>query len=73
MIPACESYMLPSPFGGPGEGIMDQNDREYYRDRMAAEENAAERASSPAAAQSHKQLAQEYAKLIERDQPVSAN
>jgi hypothetical protein len=52
---------------------MDQNDREYYLDRIAAEENAAERASNPQAAQSHKQLAQEYAKLIERGQPVSSD
>ena len=43
---------------------MDQSDLEYYRTRIAEEEIAAQRASHPLAAQSHKKLAEEYASLI---------
>jgi hypothetical protein len=43
---------------------MDSVDFDYYRARIAAEELAAARARHPAAAQCHRQLAQEYASLI---------
>ena len=43
---------------------MDREDLEYYLARIAAEEIAAQRASHPLAAQSHKRLAEEYASLI---------
>jgi hypothetical protein len=44
---------------------MDRTDLDYYRTRMAAELVAAERASHPLAAESHRRLADEYAMLIE--------
>lgn len=43
---------------------MTEQDRAYYRSRMAAEELAAARAAHPLAAESHRRLAQEYASLI---------
>ncbi len=43
---------------------MNRSDLEYYRSRMAAEEIAAQRASHPLAAESHRKLAEEYASLI---------
>jgi hypothetical protein len=43
---------------------MDSVDLDYYRNRIAAEEIAAERARSPLAANCHRRLAQEYASLI---------
>ena len=43
---------------------MNQNDLEYYRARIAAEEIAAQRAKHPEAARSHRKLAEEYASLI---------
>lgn len=43
---------------------MDQSDLDYYRSRIAEEEIAAQRASHPLAAKSHKKLAEEYASLI---------
>ncbi|HEY0445184.1 MAG TPA: hypothetical protein VGD19_01900 [Allosphingosinicella sp.] len=43
---------------------MDKSDLEYYLARIAAEEIAAQRATHPLAAQSHKRLAEEYASLI---------
>ena len=43
---------------------MDQTDLDYYRARIAEEEIAAQRASHPLAAKSHKKLAEEYASLI---------
>lgn len=43
---------------------MNKIDRDYYRSRIVEEEIAAQRASHPSAAQSHKQLAEEYASLI---------
>ena len=43
---------------------MDKNDLDYYRARIAEEEIAAQRATHPLAADSHKRLAEEYASLI---------
>lgn len=43
---------------------MNQIDRDYYLARIAAEEAAAERATHPEAAASHRKLAEEYAGLI---------
>jgi hypothetical protein len=43
---------------------MTEQDRTYYRSRMAAEQNAAARAAHPLAAESHRRLAAEYASLI---------
>lgn len=43
---------------------MNKTDLDYYRARIAAEEIAAQRATHPAAAKTHKQLAEEYASLI---------
>jgi hypothetical protein len=43
---------------------MDQADRDYYLARIAAEEIAAQRATHPIAAETHKKLAEEYASLI---------
>jgi hypothetical protein len=47
-----------------GDFTLDQTDLEYYRARIAEEEIAAQRASHPLAARSHKKLAEEYASLI---------
>lgn len=43
---------------------MKQFDIDYYRARIVEEEIAAQRASHPSAAHSHKRLAEEYASLI---------
>ena len=43
---------------------MNESDIDYYRSRIAEEEIAAQRASHPLAAQSHRRLAEEYASLI---------
>lgn len=43
---------------------MTEQDRIYYRSRIAAEESAAARAAHPQAAESHRRLAAEYASLI---------
>ena len=43
---------------------MKKSDIEYYRARIAEEEIAAQRASHPLAAESHRRLAEEYASLI---------
>ena len=43
---------------------MDKSDFDYYRARIAEEEIAAQRATHPLAAESHKRLAEEYASLI---------
>jgi hypothetical protein len=43
---------------------MNKNDLDYYRLRIADEEIAAQRATHPLAAESHKRLAEEYASLI---------
>jgi hypothetical protein len=43
---------------------MDLEDRDYYLARIAAEEIAAERATHPLAAETHRRLAREYAGLI---------
>ncbi len=47
-----------------GFGFMDQSDFEYYRARIAEEEIAAQQATHPLAAESHRKLAEEYASLI---------
>ena len=43
---------------------MNPSDRDYYLARIAEEEIAAQRATHPSAARSHKLLAEEYASLI---------
>jgi hypothetical protein len=43
---------------------MKKSDVQYYLARIAAEEIAAQRATHPLAAESHKRLAEEYASLI---------
>lgn len=43
---------------------MNEIDLEYYRARIVEEEIAAQRASHPLAADSHKRLAEEYASLL---------
>jgi hypothetical protein len=51
---------------------MDQVDLDYYRSRIAEEEIAAQRATHPLAAESHKKLAEEYASLIVANDPFYA-
>jgi hypothetical protein len=59
-----------------GDLKMTEQDRIYYRGRLAAEEIAAARAAHPLAAESHRRLAAEYAHLIaandQRDRRDSA-
>ena len=43
---------------------MTEQDRIYYRSRVAAEQEAAARAAHPLAAECHRRLAAEYADLI---------
>jgi hypothetical protein len=43
---------------------MNKTDLDYYWARIAEEEIAAQRASHPLAAESHKRLAEEYASLM---------
>jgi hypothetical protein len=43
---------------------MNDMDLDYYRARIVEEEIAAQRASHPLAAESHKRLAEEYASLL---------
>lgn len=50
--------------------MLDQTDFDYYRARIAEEQIAAQRASHPLAAESHKKLAEEYASLIVATEPV---
>jgi hypothetical protein len=47
-------------------GLMNQNDHDYYRARLAAEEAAAREAGHPLAARRHRELAEHYAGLIAR-------
>jgi hypothetical protein len=49
---------------------VDPTDLEYYRGRIAEEEIAAQRATHPLAAESHKKLAEEYASLIVATEPM---
>jgi lipid-binding SYLF domain-containing protein len=49
---------------------MDQVDRDYYLARIAAEEIAAQRATHPLAADTHRRLAEEYASLIVANDPT---
>jgi len=51
---------------------MNKSDIEYYRSRIVEEEIAAQRASHPLAAQSHRRLAEEYASLIVAVEPTAA-
>jgi hypothetical protein len=51
---------------------MNTFDIEYYRARIAEEEIAAQRASHPLAAESHRRLAEEYASLIIAVEPAVA-
>ena len=48
---------------------MEQCDLDYYRSRIAEEEIAAQRATHPIAAETHKRLAEEYASLIVANDP----
>jgi lipid-binding SYLF domain-containing protein len=48
---------------------VNQQDLDYYLSRIAAEEIAAQRAAHPAAAESHRRLAEEYASLIVANLP----
>lgn len=51
---------------------MKQSDELYYRDRLAAERDAAHRAEHPAAAESHRRLAERYASLLTEHASVDA-
>jgi hypothetical protein len=62
--------MVDSHRPGGDSKIMDQSDFEYYRARIAEEEIAAQRATHPLAAESHKKLAEEYASLIVANDPA---
>jgi hypothetical protein len=62
--------MVDSHRPGGDSKIMDQFDFEYYRARIAEEEIAAQRATHPLAAESHKKLAEEYASLIVANDPA---
>jgi hypothetical protein len=50
--------------------MLEQSDLEYYRSRIAEEQIAAQRATHPLAAESHKKLAEEYASLIVAIEPM---
>ena len=50
---------------------MEPNERQYYLDRIAAEELAARRATHPAAAETHRKLAEEYASLLIANEQAS--
>ena len=43
---------------------MNQSDIDYYRARMDEEQEAAERAASDVAAETHRRLAQQYERLV---------
>ena len=43
---------------------MKPSDLEYYRARLAAEQDALERAQHPLAAESHRRLAEGYSRLL---------
>jgi hypothetical protein len=49
---------------------MEPADRDYYLARIAAEEIAAQRATHPQAAATHRRLAEEYASLIMANDPA---
>lgn len=48
---------------------MEPADRDYYLARIAAEEIAAQRATHPQAAATHRRLAEEYVSLIMANDP----
>jgi hypothetical protein len=54
-----------------GDSNMTEQDRAYYRSRIAAEEVAAARATHPLAAECHRRLAAEYESLIAANDPGS--
>ena len=56
----------------PGGIQVHKSDIEYYRVRIAEEEIAAQRATHPLAAASHRRLAEEYASLIVANDPCLA-
>ena len=49
---------------------MEPADRDYYLARIVAEEIAAQRATHPQAAATHRRLAEEYASLIMANDPA---
>ena len=51
---------------------MNKSDLDYYRARIAEEEIAAQRATHPLAAESHRKLAEEYASLIVASEQAEA-
>ena len=51
---------------------MHEDDLEYYKSRIAAEEIAAQKAADPRAARLHKKLAEEYASLIVAADPTQS-
>lgn len=51
---------------------MNEDDREYYVGRMAAEQRAARLATHPVAARTHERLAEEYESLIIATAGISA-
>jgi hypothetical protein len=51
---------------------VNDSDIQYYRSRIAEEEIAAQRATHPLAAKSHKRLAEEYASLLIASNSVPA-
>lgn len=64
-------YDPASPSPG-GEFPMNDDDRDYYLNRIAQEERAAEQATSDVAAHTHKRLAEEYQHLLAASHPSFA-
>ena len=62
-------YMMRSRFGGP-EPM--ENDLQYFSRRAAEELQAAARAESPEAQQSHRELAERYAVIVQERENVPA-
>ena len=50
---------------------VNKQDLDYYLSRIAEEEIAAQRATHPSAAESHRRLAEEYASLIVANEPYA--
>jgi hypothetical protein len=50
---------------------VNKQDLDYYLSRIVAEEIAAQRATHPSAAESHRRLAEEYASLIVVNEPYA--
>jgi hypothetical protein len=51
---------------------VNQTDLDYFRARASAERVAADRARHPAAAESHRRLAQAYAAMVAQAAPEAA-